>query len=87
MLPSKKAKPKRNKSRPKKQRTFNTSEISLPDEHPRPTSSTDLRTDPLSKRRNVQPQAAPSIKKNKSVRVLQATTKRRAKSRGRLDKC
>jgi hypothetical protein len=96
MLLGKKPKPKRNKSKGKRQRTFNSSEFSLPEDHARPISSSELlRNDPICKRRNPQGQwqgpavpAAP-VKKNRSVKQLQTTTKKRGKSRsrGRLEKC
>ncbi len=96
MLLGKKAKPKRNKSKSKRQRTFNSSEFSLPDDHARPISSSELlRTDPVCKRKNPQGQSvgpavpAAPVKKNRSAKQLQATTKKRGKSRsrGRLEKC
>jgi hypothetical protein len=88
MLQGKKLKPKRTKSRNKKQKTFTSSEFSLPDDHPRLTSTSDpVRNDPLSRRRNL-PAPQPSVKKNRSAKQLQATTKKRGKSRSRgLDKC
>ena len=96
MLLGKKTKPKRNKSKNKRTRTFTSSEFSLPDDHARPTSACDiLKNEPISKRRVPQTQSqgpallANQVKKNRSVKQLQATTKKRGKSRsrGRLEKC
>lgn len=87
MLVAKKLKPKKGKSKPKKQRTFTSSEFSLPDEHLR-LSTDPSRTEPRRRQPHPQPQPAnPIPRKNRSAKQLQSTTKKRGKSKGRLDKC
>jgi len=84
MLLGKKLNRKKNKSKSKKQRTFTSSEFSLPDERNLLSTSELFRNDAL-KRKIVQPSVP---KKNKSVKQLQTTKKRtKSKSKLRLDKC
>ena len=77
MLLSKKTKPRKAKSRGKKQRTFTSSEFSLPEDRQRSLGEL-FRNDALRRR----PPTAP-IKKNKSQKQLQ-TTKKRTKSKSKL---
>ena len=80
MLTTKKVKPKRNnKSKAKRQRTFNSSEFSLPED--KQLSLNELfRNDMLKKK--AQP------KNNKSQKTLVSTKKRcNNKSKNKLDKC
>ena len=82
MLLTKKTKPRKTKSRGKKQRTFTSSEFSLPEDRQRSLSEL-FRNDLLRKK---QPQ--PPIKKNRSQKQLQTTKKRtKSKSKLRLDRC
>jgi hypothetical protein len=79
MLLLKKAKPKTNKSKAKKQRTFTSSECSLPAD--RNQSLSELFRNDLLKRK-MQP------KSNKSQKQLLMTKKRtKSKTKLRLDKC
>lgn len=79
MLLNKKTKLKKNKSKPKKQRTFTSSEFSLPEDKQLSLSEL-FRNDYL--KRKTQP------KNNKSQKQLGATKKRnKSRSKCRLDKC
>lgn len=81
MLMLKKTKPRKaNKSKNKKQRTFTSSEFSLPEDRQNISTGELFRNDLL--KRKTQP------KLNKSQKQLQATKKRtKSKSKLRLDKC
>jgi len=84
MLLGKKLKTKKNKSKPKRQRTFTSSEFSLPEDRNHLSLSELFRNDALKKK--TPPLTAP--KKNRSQKQLQTTKKRtKSKSKLRLDKC
>lgn len=88
MLVSKKLKVKKPKSKPKRQRTFTSSEFSLPDDNRHISMSELFRNDALKRRQPPPVLAAAPVKKNRSQKQL-LTTKKRTKSRSkaRLDKC
>jgi hypothetical protein len=88
MLVAKKIKLKKTKSKPKKQRTFTSSEFSMPDDGRHLSMSELFRNDALKRRQPPAVLAAAPVKKNRSQKQLQ-TTKKRTKSRSklRLDKC
>jgi hypothetical protein len=86
MLVAKKLKLKRNKSKPKRQRTFTSSELSLPCDRTQHSLSELFRNDAF-KRRPPQPQPPPAAvtapKKQPSQKQLNCT-KKRGKSRSKV---
>lgn len=88
MLVAKKLKLKRNKSKPKRQRTFTSSELSLPCDRTQHSLSELFRNDAF-KRRPLAPSVPTAVpKKQPSQKQLNLTKKRtKSKSKAKLDRC
>jgi hypothetical protein len=87
MLVAKRLKLKGNKSKPKRQRTFTSSELSLPCDRTQQSLSELFRNDAF-KRRPPPPAPTAVPKKQASQKQLNVTKKRgKSKSKARLDRC